>query len=300
MSVKIGTCSWKFSSWAGLVYSAPEPSDYLAEYARMYRTVEIDQWFWSLFGPDTIRLPDMPTASQYASSVDADFRFTIKAANSITLTHIYKKAKRHAGEPNSRFLDHQLLTEFLGRLEPLRPQTDAVMFQFEYLNRAKMSDFATLLNRLRAFFETLPDGWLFAIELRNPNYLKRPYFELLREYGVVHVFSQGYYMPSVLELYEYYRDLLVPQSVIRLMGPDRAGIEELTDKRWDRRLAPKDEELRGISGMIRDMLDRDMDVTVNVNNHYEGSAPRTISALIERLQTEGVDTQGLTGAVDGM
>lgn len=46
----IGTCSWKYASWRGLVYSdAPHPN-YLAEYARHYDTVEVDQWFWSLFG----------------------------------------------------------------------------------------------------------------------------------------------------------------------------------------------------------------------------------------------------------
>ena len=34
--VRVGTCSWKFESWAGLVYSAANGIDYLAEYARHY------------------------------------------------------------------------------------------------------------------------------------------------------------------------------------------------------------------------------------------------------------------------
>jgi uncharacterized protein YecE (DUF72 family) len=50
--LRTGTCSWKFPSWHGLVYSAPKGIDYLAEYAHHYNTVEIDQWFWSLFGKD--------------------------------------------------------------------------------------------------------------------------------------------------------------------------------------------------------------------------------------------------------
>ncbi|MFP4425437.1 MAG: hypothetical protein ACLFPP_03185 [Spirochaetaceae bacterium] len=57
MALSIGSCSWKFPSWEGLVYSSREPESYLAEYSSTYRTVEVDQWFWSLFGTDTIRLP---------------------------------------------------------------------------------------------------------------------------------------------------------------------------------------------------------------------------------------------------
>lgn len=48
----IGTCSWKYPSWRGLVYSDAAQPDYLREYARQFEAVEIDQWFWSLFGPD--------------------------------------------------------------------------------------------------------------------------------------------------------------------------------------------------------------------------------------------------------
>ena len=44
----IGTCSWKYPSWRGLVYSdVPHPA-HLAEYAQHYDIVEVDQWFWSL------------------------------------------------------------------------------------------------------------------------------------------------------------------------------------------------------------------------------------------------------------
>ena len=38
---RIGTCSWRFPSWTGLVYSAAEGIDHLAEYAGRYDTVEV-------------------------------------------------------------------------------------------------------------------------------------------------------------------------------------------------------------------------------------------------------------------
>jgi uncharacterized protein YecE (DUF72 family) len=56
-ALRLGTCSWKYPSWAGLVYSAPRGINYLEEYARRYDTVEVDQWFWSLFEGSDPRLP---------------------------------------------------------------------------------------------------------------------------------------------------------------------------------------------------------------------------------------------------
>ena len=51
-NIRIGTCSWKYDSWEGLVCSRKKPANYLQEYSRNYTTVEIDQWFWSLFAGD--------------------------------------------------------------------------------------------------------------------------------------------------------------------------------------------------------------------------------------------------------
>ena len=48
--IRIGTCSWKYDSWRGLVYRDQAKKNYLQEYSELYDTVEIDQWFWSLFG----------------------------------------------------------------------------------------------------------------------------------------------------------------------------------------------------------------------------------------------------------
>lgn len=46
--LNIGTCSWKYESWQGLMYDPDKryrPDDYLPDYARYFNTVEIDQWF---------------------------------------------------------------------------------------------------------------------------------------------------------------------------------------------------------------------------------------------------------------
>ena len=50
-------------------------------------------------------------------------------------------------------------------------------------------------------------------------------------------------------------------------------------KLWDRIVAPKDEELPAIVDLIEDLVARSVDLYLNVNNHYEGSAPLTIERI---------------------
>jgi uncharacterized protein YecE (DUF72 family) len=71
--------------------------------------------------------------------------------------------------------------------------------------------------------------------------------------------------------------------VIRLHGPDRSGIEEKTGNIWNQIVEPKDNELPKIAGMIQYLSEKKIDVYVNVNNHYEGSAPLTIKKLKELI-----------------
>lgn len=101
---RFGTCSWKYDSWRGLVYSDAPKLDYLSEYAQHFDCVEVDQWFWSLFGPDQLRLPSPALAAEYAAAVPKSFRFAVKLPNALTLTHYYAKTKTEPLMPNPHFL----------------------------------------------------------------------------------------------------------------------------------------------------------------------------------------------------
>jgi len=279
--LRIGTCSWKFPSWDGLIYSAPKGINYLEEYARRYDTVEIDQWFWSLFGADNVKLPRPADVAAYRNSVPDDFRFTVKVPNSITLTHFYRKTKTDPLVPNPSFLSPALFQAFLSLLDPLRDVLGLLMFQFEYLNRQKMASQDHFQERFETFARQLPTSYPYGVEVRNGNYLNESYFEFLDRNGLSPVFLQGYWMPPIIDVYQKWRDLIVQQevAVIRLHGPDRQGIEKKTGKQWNQIVEPKDEELAAIAEMIDDLLDRGVDVYLNVNNHYEGSAPLTIERI---------------------
>ncbi len=137
--IRIGACSWKYPSWVNLVYSKPKGINYLFEYAEKYNTVEIDQWFWSLFQGSKPALPKESTVNEYNQSVPEDFKFTIKAPNSITLTHYYKSKGDAKLVENPYFLSAELWSEFIKCLLPIHNKIGLIMLQFEYLNKMKMS-----------------------------------------------------------------------------------------------------------------------------------------------------------------
>jgi uncharacterized protein YecE (DUF72 family) len=279
--LRIGTCSWRFPSWHGLVYSAPKGINYLHEYAQQYDTVEIDRWFWSLFNENTIGLPKPIDVETYRGSVPEGFVFTIKAPNSITLTHFYKKRKTDPLKENPRFLSLALLRTFLSLLDPLESTLGPIMFQFGYLNKKMMDSQEQFQELFQVFSRQMPSGYQYGVEVRNARYLNRSYFEFLLRNRLSPVLLQGYWMPPITEVYREWGDLIAQHEtvVIRLLGPDRKGIERETHKQWDRIVAPRDVELSAIVDLTEDLLANGVNVYLNVNNHYEGSAPLTIERI---------------------
>jgi len=273
---RIGTCSWKFDSWVGLVYTWPcgTAAGCLREYSKKYRTAEIDSWFY--------RMPSRSVVDGYLRSVDEGFRFTCKVPNAISLTHLRTAAKTKSPVPNPDFLSGELFSRFLDAVAPMAGRLDAVMLEFEYLNREKMPSLGRFLEALGRFVAAVPRGFPLANETRNKNYLTGEYFEFLREKRLMHVFSEKIYMPPVYEVYERFGDALTGAAVIRLLGGDRKAMEEKTGKRWDAIVEPR-ADLPRIAAMARDMVGRGFEVTINVNNHYEGSAPLTIERLLGLL-----------------
>jgi uncharacterized protein YecE (DUF72 family) len=278
-TLHIGTCSWKYDSWRGLVYSESKAINYLQEYSRKYSTVEVDQWFWSLFKGNTIVLPKPEVVREYAASVPSGFLFSVKVPNSITLTHQYTKQKNASLIPNPYFLSTELMEKFLKSIELLGDHIGPLMFQFEYLNKIKMSGLTHFIELFEVFRQGLPKEYQYCIEIRNPNWLKNRYFDFLAEQRLGHVFLQGYYMPSIFEVYENFKEKLISPVVIRLHGGDRLEIEEQTKEKWNEVVAPKDEDLGKVVNMVSELRAKNFQIFLNINNHYEGSAPITIERI---------------------
>ncbi len=278
----IGTCSWKYDSWKGIIYPNEENINYLKEYSKHYKSVEVDQWFWSLF--NIVKLPDKKTVDEYKKSVPEDFKFTVKVPNSITLTHYYSRNKSEPLKKNPHFMSVDLFEEFLQTMKPIKNQIGSLIFQFEYLNKQKMSSLSELQRHLHQFFTSLPaDVPPMSIEIRNPNYLNTSYFRFLKDLELTNVFLQGYFMPPVVGIYNKYKEYIKGQTIIRLHGPDRSGIEKISGENWNKIYINRDEELNDIVEMIKDLNKRGVDVYLNVNNHYEGCAPMTIEKVVKLM-----------------
>ena len=287
--LKLGTSSWKYDSWKGTIYERGKtyrPDDYLADYAKVLGSVEVDQWFWSLF-PGGARLPEPAVVRRYAAAVPDDFTFTVKAPNALTLTHFYAKKEaatgEFAGKPNEQFLDVGLLERFLERLAPLGTKLGPIMFQFEYLNRQKMASKEAFFEAFGAFVDKAPKGPQYAVEIRNPNYLTPPFFAFLEEKRLGFVYLDGYYMPPIGEIFAKFKPAPACFSVVRLHGGDRKEIEAETGEHWDRIVAPKPEALKAAAEITLENVRRKITTYVNVNNHFEGSAPLTIGRFLRAL-----------------
>ena len=112
----------------------------------------------------------------------------------------------------------------------MKEKIGPLMFQFEYLNKEKMSGLSEFIEHFEAFIQLIDSKYLYGVELRNPNYLKKPFFEFLNRNNLAMVFLQGYYMPPIVTVFKDFKDLIKDTVVIRLHGPDRSEIEEKTGR----------------------------------------------------------------------
>ena len=139
-------------------------------------------------------------------------------------------------------------------------------------------------NRLEDFFSQLDSEFSYAIEIRNPNYLNTDWYSFLNAHNIFSVFLQGYYMPNIYETIEKYIEQINHNAVIRLHGTDRKGIEDKTKKIWNKIVVPHDNDLSKIVEIVRKLINKNVDLYMNVNNHFEGSAPLTIQKILELIK----------------
>jgi uncharacterized protein YecE (DUF72 family) len=270
--IHFGTCSWNYDSWADIVYDhkAQTAAQYLEQYSKMFTTVEIDSWFY--------RTPSRNDVLEYKKHIPGTFIFTCKVPQNITLTHFRQKSKSDPLVSNPDFLSVELFKHFLDVIEPLADQIAVIMFEFEYLNKEKMASPEMFIERVGEFITNIPKGFTIGLEPRNANYMKQNYFDFVKDNKIVHVFSEKLYMPHIYDLYNQFKSAITSPVVIRLLGGDRAEIEHKTNEQWNA-LVDEKNDLGKVVTMLNVLQQTDAEVYINVNNHYEGSAPLTIKKM---------------------
>ncbi len=91
-------------------------------------------------------------------------------------------------------------------------------------------------------------------------------------------------MPPIGSIFEAHRPRTAPFCLIRLHGGDRAEIEKAAGERWNRIIAPKPEGLKAAAAITAENIRAKISTYVNVNNHFEGSAPLTIERFLRELE----------------
>lgn len=279
--IEFGTCSWNYDSWIGLVYSrkATHSAAYLREYSARYPTVEVDSWFYKLPDPDDVR--------EYRMLTPDTFTFSCKLTESLSLTHARTRDKTAPLVGNPDFLSAEVYARYLDATQEIHDRIFLVELEFEYLNKQKMAGLSAFMQTLENFVTTLEKQGIrnilpLAVECRNANYLTREYFQFLRDHDISHVFSEKQYLPHVYELYDKVNDLIGDRVAVRLLGGDRKEIEQNTGGKWNE-IVDQKTDLPEVAGMLRDLAKGSRLVKVYLNNHYEGSAPKSIDRLRELL-----------------
>ncbi len=168
----------------------------------------------------------------------------------------------------------------LNAIETIKKQVGCLIFQFEYLNKQKMKSLSEFQFKFSEFQKKLNNNVPpIGIEIRNPNYLNEKYFEFLSEQNIVPVFLEGYYMPPIAEIISKFKKYVKDLAVIRLHGPDRKVIEKIANDNWNQIYINRDKDIKSIVEMIKELQNKEVDLFVNVNNHFEGSAPLTIEKI---------------------
>ena len=205
-AVYVGTSSWKYEGWLGLLYTperymtrgklsrAKFEKTCLAEYAEVFRTVCLDAGYY--------QFPTAMMLEGYLSQVPGDFRLSLKVTEDITAKKFASLPRygRRAGQMNEHFMDAELfVSAFLGPLEPHRTQIGTLIFEFSHFHPGDIERGRDFVDALDKFFSELPKRWDYSVEIRNESLLRPEYFEVLRRHGVAHTFNSWSRMPAVTE-----------------------------------------------------------------------------------------------------
>ena len=275
----LGTSSWSFPGWAGIVYGGHYSTKQLANaglpaYAGLgpFKTVCVDRGYYGPISVDEYR--------RYAADVPEDFRFMVKADGAVTTAN---QRGSHDWRPNPRFLDAEYAARYIVEpfVEGLGNTAGVLLFQFPPVGhelRRKPPQFA---DRLQQFLEALPAGPMYAVEIRDAELMGPWFARAIRQSGAQYCIGLHPRMPPLLKQ----RSLMAAASngplIVRWnLHPTRQYEEAREHYAPFDQLVDEDRPTRNaLAKLCRESLASRRDVFVIANNKAEGSAPLSLMAL---------------------
>lgn len=286
-NVYFGTSSWKYGGWKNLVYSRPYTSEKdfnencLEEYAEHYPAVGIDHTFYTW--------PTQKALQKYIDQTPPHFRFGMKITERLSIWR-YPNIRRYgkeAGKDNPDFLNPNLfIQEFLAPIEPFQERIGPLMLEFAHFYPGSIASGREFVERLDRFFTAVGNrGFQLAVEMRNGNWLKPPYFEMLAKHRVSHVFNSWTKMPTLAEQLHLASDISFPCYIARVLLRQGIKYEQAVEaySPYDKLQDVQPELREGAAQLIRRAIQVGVPAYVFVNNRAEGCAPKTIDGILESL-----------------
>ncbi len=281
-TIHLGTSSWSFPGWRGIVWEDETTESLLAReglraYARhpLLRTVGVDKTYY--------RPAPRGEFERLRAQVPADFRFLVKAHDAITRRDV------DARSPNSAALwldcayaiDHVVEPISAGLGENAGP----ILFQFSHMNFRGVAAAESFIRCVGKFIGGLPVGPLYAIEVRDRILVRPSWAAMLRDSGATHCFNAHPTQPTPIEQSR----VIDPATQRALVGRWMLGSNmsyggaidryEPFDKIVDADPATRDQFAQLC--LIASQAERH--AFVIINNKAEGSAPRSVELLARTL-----------------
>jgi uncharacterized protein YecE (DUF72 family) len=153
--IKVGTSGWLYPHWRGTFYpKGLAQKDEFEYFSLFFDTVELNNPFY--------RLPSRETFEGWKNKSKPDFLYVVKASRFIT--HMKKLKDTEAA-----------LELFLNNCNGLEEKLGPILFQLP-------PGWQLNIERFEDFLKTLPKGYQFAFEFRNPTWYDPAVYKLLKKY----------------------------------------------------------------------------------------------------------------------
>jgi len=302
--LRMGTSSWHFPGWAGLVWGGDYAESKLsksglAAYAKhpLLGTVSLDRAFY--------RPLSASQYAQYAAQVPENFRFMVKAP-SLVADALVRTENGRGTASNPAFLSHELAVSHFVEpaLEGLGAKVGALVFQISPMPRQLLDRVPEVINRIGLMLAALPalrpiapDG-VIAVEVRDAAFLSAQNAPLLARMLLdVRATNPTTYclglharMPAIEDQLPLLRALWPGPLVCRWnlhRRHGKYGYEEArrTYEPFDRLVDPDPETRAVLARVAMATAGAGHPVYIAINNKAEGSAPLSIGALAKAMET---------------
>lgn len=290
----LGTSSWSFPGWSGLVWDERPCSEAdlarhgLGAYARhpLLRTVSLDRTFY--------RAIDAGTYARLARQTPDGFRFVVKAPSEITDAVTRSSATGAPLQDNPLFLDPQraLVTAVRPAVEGLGDKLGALVFQISPLSAVWLRNTSALLDRLSALWDAvmqaMPESALTAVELRDARMLTPRLMAQLAQHGVRYCIGLHDRMPPAAAQIQAAMaagpgDFICRWNLHQGLRYNQAKAQWAP---FDRLQAPDVQTREALARAAVAALAHGHRAFVTINNKAEGSAPLSVIELAKAILRE--------------